>query len=46
MSTLWHLLVWACVVWYGTVTIVVAVKGWRDIVTMLKRLKSGDDLSE
>ncbi len=46
MSTFWHLLVWACVLWYGVITGYVAVRGWRDIVGMLRRLKKGeiDDL--
>ncbi|MBL9152610.1 MAG: hypothetical protein JNK37_09005 [Verrucomicrobiales bacterium] len=42
MSTFWHFLIWACVVWYGTVTILVAVRGWRDIVGMLRELGRGE----
>ncbi len=34
---------WACVVWYSTITIYVAVKGSTDIKQMLKRLKQGRD---
>ena len=42
MSTFWHFLVWACVVWYSSITLLVALRGWRDIVGMLKRLKEGE----
>jgi hypothetical protein len=34
----WWLLSWACVLWYGTLTAYVAVKGVRDIGRMLRRL--------
>ena len=44
MSTFWHILVWACVVWYASITFVVAVRGWRDIVGMLRKL--GEDREE
>lgn len=44
MSTFWHLLVWACVVWYSTITFRVSVRGWRDIVGMLRRLRDGEEL--
>ena len=43
MSTFWHLLVWCCVVWYSTITILVAVRGWKDVVGMLKRLRDGEE---
>ena len=43
MSTVWHLLVWSCVVWYSTITILVAVRGWKDVVGMLKRLRDVED---
>jgi hypothetical protein len=43
MSTFWHLLVWSCVVWYSTITILVAVRGWKDVVGMLKRLRDVED---
>jgi hypothetical protein len=43
MSTFWHLLIWACVFWYGTITLLVAVRGWWDIVGMLKRLRDGEE---
>ena len=42
MSTFWHLLIWACVVWYSSITLLVTIRGWRDIVGMLRRLKEGD----
>jgi hypothetical protein len=35
----WKLLTAACLVWYGTITIYVAVRGARDIKEMLRRLK-------
>jgi hypothetical protein len=35
---LWWLLTWACVVWYGTLTLYVGIKGLRDIGTMLREL--------
>jgi hypothetical protein len=35
----WFLLLWACVVWYSTITIYVAVKGARDIRQMLRDLR-------
>ena len=34
----WWLLTMACVVWYCTITVYVAVKGTADIKTMLARL--------
>lgn len=48
MKTFWHFLVWSMIAWYGTVTLLVAVRGYRDIRTMLARLKSGsgDSLEE
>jgi hypothetical protein len=36
----WFLLTVACVIWYSTVTIYVAVKGALDIKGMLRRLQS------
>lgn len=36
---LWWLVVWACVVWYSTITIYISVKGCFDIKEMLERLK-------
>lgn len=35
----WWLLTATCVVWYSTVTIYVAFKGFHDIKGMLKRLE-------
>jgi hypothetical protein len=34
----WWLLTMACVAWYSTITIYVAVKGLKDIRGMLRRL--------
>ncbi len=34
----WWLLSMACLVWYSTITVYVAVKGLKDIKGMLKRL--------
>ena len=34
----WWLLTWACVVWYSTLTLYVAVKGVHDIGSMLREL--------
>ena len=34
----WWLLTMACVVWYSTITVYVAIKGAADIKEMLKRL--------
>lgn len=34
----WFLLVWACVLWYATVTVYVAIRGVADIKSMLGRL--------
>lgn len=39
MTTFWHILIWACVTWYSTITIYVAVRGVFDIRSMLGRLK-------
>jgi len=36
----WWLLTAACVVWYSTITIYVAIKGARDIKNMLARLEA------
>jgi hypothetical protein len=43
----WFLLTLACVLWYSTITIYVAVKGWSDIRGMLERLsRSGQEAGE
>ena len=34
----WYLLTAACVVWYSTITVYVAIRGALDIKTMLGRL--------
>jgi hypothetical protein len=39
----WLLLSLACIVWYIFITIYVAIKGFIDIKTMLKRLKAGQN---
>jgi hypothetical protein len=39
----WWLLTMACVVWYSTVTVYVAIKGSADIKEMLKRLGEQDN---
>jgi hypothetical protein len=36
---IWWLVSMACVVWYSTITIYVAVRGCIDIKTMLARLR-------
>jgi len=41
MTAFWHFLIWACVIWYSTITIYVAVRGVSDIRSMLKRLREG-----
>lgn len=38
---LWWLLAMTCVIWYSTITIYVAIKGVKDIKTMLKNLGAG-----
>lgn len=42
MITFWHILVWACVIWYSTITVYVAVRGASDIRSMLRRLREGE----
>lgn len=39
----WWLLTAACLIWYSTVTVYVAVRGAIDIKGMLGRLKRNDD---
>ena len=41
----WWLLTVACVVWYSTITVYVAIRGAADIKEMLKRLRDGADQS-
>lgn len=43
----WLSLTWACVIWYSTITIYVAIRGAKDIKGMLGRLsKNGNDADE
>jgi hypothetical protein len=39
----WTIMMVACMVWYSTITIYVAIKGAADIKTMLKRLANPDE---
>ncbi len=39
----WYLMTAACVIWYSTITIYVAVKGWDDIRGMLRRLAAPNE---
>ena len=39
----WWLLMVACVVWYSTITIYVAIRGTFDIKHMLRRLEESND---
>ena len=39
----WWILALACILWYSTVTVYVAVKGLGNIRDMLKRLESKRD---
>jgi hypothetical protein len=41
--SIWFWLVWACVIWYSTITIYVSVKGALDIKQMLRDLKERGD---
>ena len=36
---LWFWLTWACVIWYSTVTVYVAIRGVFDIKHMLRNLQ-------
>ena len=42
----WLVLTLACVVWYSTITIYIAVKGAFDIKGMLARLKNRENFEE
>jgi hypothetical protein len=35
----WFVLLWVAILWYSTITVYVAFKGYFDIRNMLKRLK-------
>lgn len=39
LPTFWYWLLVACLVWYSTVTLVVAVRGVWDIRNMLRRIR-------
>lgn len=39
----WFALTWACVVWYTTVTVYVAIRGGSDVRSMLRRLEAGNE---
>jgi len=41
VATFWILLTWACLIWYSTITVFVAIKGVADIRTMLRNLAAG-----
>lgn len=43
MRAFWLVLAVACVAWYGTITIYVAFRGFRDIRGMLQRLAAFRD---
>lgn len=43
MATFWICLTWACLIWYSTITVFVAIKGVTDIRTMLRNLAGGRD---
>lgn len=42
----WSLMTAACVVWYSTITVYVAVRGCFDIKNMMKRLSAKHDERE
>lgn len=37
-SLFWKLLAVACMAWYSSITVYVAVRGWKDIREMLRKL--------
>lgn len=39
----WWALTMACVIWYSTITVYVAIKGARDIKNMLARLDAAKE---
>lgn len=43
--SIWFWLVWACVIWYSTITVYVSIKGVLDIRNMLANLKAGGEQS-
>jgi hypothetical protein len=44
--SIWFLIITACVVWYSTITIYVAIKGRADIRDMLRDLRDRDDTAK
>jgi hypothetical protein len=44
--SIWFLIITACVVWYSTITIYVAIKGSADIRDMLRDLRDRDDTAK
>lgn len=42
----WFLLICACMIWYSTITLYVAIKGSRDIRGMLGDLRRRDDTAK
>jgi hypothetical protein len=46
LELFWFILTMACVVWYGTITFLVAFKGAGDIKSMLARLGSEEHQAE
>lgn len=42
----WTIVVGACLLWYSTITVYVAIRGAADIRGMLRRLKDGSSLDE
>ncbi|HPO15236.1 MAG TPA: hypothetical protein PLI09_17465 [Candidatus Hydrogenedentes bacterium] len=42
----WLLITAACVIWYSTITVYVAIKGAFDIKDMLKRLSQNGDATQ
>jgi uncharacterized membrane protein len=42
----WWLLCMVCVIWYSTITVYVAIRGWFDIRGMLGRLKDNSGEAE
>ena len=41
--SLWFWLAWACVIWYSTVIVYVAIRGAFDIKHMLRNLKENQE---
>ena len=43
---IWLVLTMACVIWYSTMTVYVAIRGVADIKGMLKRLAASNETPE